>query len=1238
MHLHGYSIFEKKIKDMINEQANVEVRVNDHQALKKVDELTAKLNALAAAKAKANSDGDVKRVRELQKEYNKTNIELTKLQTYTQNVDRAVKNINTATPKELKDTIKAINRELGSGRIARDSKEWDEYISKLRETKAELKSIQDLSKVDATHGAEKSTFVKVTDFTQRIWGAYSMASDAITNVRSWLNKRVQAYAEMEEAEAQVRKYTGMTAEQVKDLNEELKKIDTRTSREQLNALAGDAGRLGITSKEMVLEFVEGADIIKTALGDDLGETAVRDIGKLAQMFGEDKTKGLRGAMLATGSAVNELAQNSSASADYLVDFTARLAGVAQQAGISQANIMGFASALDQNMQQVETSATVFSQLLTKFFQQPAKFARLAGLAVEDFAHLLRTDANQALLQFLQSMQSKGGFDSLAPMFEEMKLNGSRAVGVLSSVATHLDQVTRAQKLANQAYDEGTSVVEEFGVQNDTVQARLEKARKRANDLAVALGEKLLPLVTNGLHLTSNVTKALITVIEFMGKNKAAIITTTSALIALTVAANAYTVKLKLVNTWTKTVTAATAALNAVSKANPWVLAAAGIATLVSWFATAETAAGKTKKAVADMNDEIEKTKKLLGDWDYTSANKDAMIAELEEEEKILDEQVRARRKAAAEQRAINLKRLNDDTRMIRVQREKRKAEIEDEYAEQIKLVMEGERQLTALRGKITKYKSENSTWQRPGDVVNPDPVTTPIGDSDSERQKRIQAAVNAAKAQADAEEAVLMAKYMQGQIDYKQYTAAIEQLQIDHQSRLMEIYDQGSSDYNAALKQRMSLLMKQRENETKAIAEDEKKRLDSELAWIEQEERLNSQQLQDQFTSGKLSLEAYNQARFEAEIRFLQQRQSLYTSDSAEFKKLQQQIDDKIYADRLSKYQEYQQQLEQLREQYQQKTASELMTEEISQLDTLHNYGLLSEEQYQQMRAEIIKRYNEESFQNSMQTAQLMYSQLSSLVSAYSSYVSAASEAETAAIEARYDKEIERAGNNSAKAKKLEEKKQKEVAAVKNKFNRQAMRIEVAQALASTAMAAVNAYASAAKIPVVGFTIAPIAAAAALAAGMLQVATIQKQHQAQQQGYYTGGFTGSGDYRKEAGVVHRGEFVANHEAVANPNLLPVLRLIDYAQRNNSVGSLTAADVSRAVNPMVLTTPAASAAPSTDNTAEAMAVMAAASERMQQTVDRLTQTLDEGIESYVTIDGPRGFDKQYRHWQRLHENK
>ena len=348
----------------------------------------------------------------------------------------------------------------------------------------------------------------MADFFNKWYYSLQTGLDALGGVTTTIRQCVNDYADMEEAMADVQKYTGQTAAQVHDMNEDFKRMDTRTSREQLNALAGAAGRLGITNKEMIEEFVDGADKINVALGDDLGEGAVDKIGKLAHMFGEDDKKGLRGAMLATGSAVNDLAQSSSANAGYIVDFTADLSGVAIQAGMTQTQLMGLASALDQNMQEEATASTVFSQLITKMYQEPARFAALAGEDVKSFTNLLKTDANEALLKFLSAMQSTGGFDKMAPMFKEMKLEGTRAVGVLSSVASHLDQVREAQQVANDAYNQGTSVLNEFNTQNSTVQAGIDKAKKQFLDLSVELGEKLLPLVEHGINAGSMLVKTI----------------------------------------------------------------------------------------------------------------------------------------------------------------------------------------------------------------------------------------------------------------------------------------------------------------------------------------------------------------------------------------------------------------------------------------------------------------------------------------------------------------------------------------------------------------------------------------------------------------------------------------------------------------------------------------------------------------------------------------------------------
>lgn len=449
---------------------------------------------------------------------------------------------------QIDNSVPAIQKKIRE--LTRDVKKMTIGTEEYNKT---VKSISELNSILAEHKrairgvAEENKSLgqrlsSVADFFNKWYYSLQTGLDALGGVTTTIRQCVKDFADMEEAMADVRKYTGQTAEQVHEMNEDFKRMDTRTSREQLNALAGAAGRLGITNQKMIEEFVDGADKINVALGDDLGEGAVDKIGKLAHMFGEDENKGLRGAMLATGSAVNDLAQSSSANAGYIVDFTADLSGVAIQAGMTQAQIMGLASALDQNMQEEATASTVFSQLITKMYQEPARFATLAGEDVKEFTELLKTNANEALLKFLSAMQSTGGFDKMAPLFSEMKLEGTRAVGVLSSVATHLDQVREAQKVAFNAYNEGNSVIEEFNVQNNTVQAGIDKAKKQFLDLSVELGEKLLPLIQKGISTGSMAVKILSTITNFVIAHR-------KALITLSTTIGAYVAGVKLSVLW-----------------------------------------------------------------------------------------------------------------------------------------------------------------------------------------------------------------------------------------------------------------------------------------------------------------------------------------------------------------------------------------------------------------------------------------------------------------------------------------------------------------------------------------------------------------------------------------------------------------------------------------------------------------------------------------------------------------
>ena len=476
--------------------------------------------------------------------------------------------------------------------------EWKEYNKQLQEINVRVKELK------GTANDTRFSLSKMADGFNKYAAMGASVVATLTGVALTARKCVDEYAEMEEAEAQVIKYTGMTKNEVKELNEEFKQMDTRTAREKLNALAGDAGRLGITGKKEVLEFVDAADKINVALGEDLGEDAVKNIGKLAQMFGEDEKLGLRGAMLTTGSAINEVAQNSSAAEAYLVGFTARVAGAANQAKVAQGDILGYASVLDQNMQQQEMAATAFQTLMMKMFQEPAKFAKIAGQSVEDFASLIKKDANEAILRFLDTLHKKGGLDQLAPMFKEMGLDGVRASGVISTMAGKIDDIREAQKLANDAYRDGTSIINEFNVQNNTVQAGLDKAKKAFKDVRIEMGEKLQPVMKYMITTGSLTVKGLSAVISVFSEYKGAILSATTAIAAYTIVVKASTIAAKALEIAHKAAAAATTLFNAATKASPWGLIAGALAAVVSYLTIFRNKTVDVTKSIREMNKEM----------------------------------------------------------------------------------------------------------------------------------------------------------------------------------------------------------------------------------------------------------------------------------------------------------------------------------------------------------------------------------------------------------------------------------------------------------------------------------------------------------------------------------------------------------------------------------------------------------------------------------------------------------
>lgn len=1125
------------------------IRIDNSEAKAKFDETKRQIDAVKAEMAKLRAEG-----KENSAEYKAQKENLDKL-----NAALAVQRIEAGKTalsySELRKAAASLKRQMDNATPG--TEKWKALRADYLLTRQRMKEVE----VQARD--TRFSLSKMADGVNRYAAMGAGVVGALTGVALTARKCVDEYAEMEEAEAQVIKYTGMTRDEVKGLNEEFKEMDTRTAREKLNALAGDAGRLGITGKKDVLEFVDAADKINVALGEDLGDDAVKNIGKLAQMFGEDQKLGLRGAMLATGSAINEVAQNSSAAEAYLVGFTARVAGAANQAKVAQGDILGYASVLDQNMQQQEMAATAFQTLMMKMYQEPAKFAKIAGQSVEDFTSLIKKDANEAILQFLDTLNKKGGLDQLAPMFKEMGLDGVRASGVISTMAGKIDDIRKAQRLANDAYRDGTSIINEFNVQNNTVQAGLDKTKKHFKDVRVELGEKLQPVMKYMITTGGLTVKGLETMISILWKYKGAIVAASAAVAAYTLVVKADTMAKSLWTTITKGATAAASLFNKTLKANPLGLVASVLAGVVSYLAIFKTRTNEATEAQEALNAKMERYETLMGriagiknkadnldllDDDQkqrTRSETEAAISELKDR---MAEEMAIHRKWFQEQKAEKMKWIGDDKSL-------EKAVIgglKHQLQERLKLYGSYAVKKKELEEILAKLPEQ--------EVDNPVPEGNSNGVDDNGLDKELKAREEKLKQAMLVEQNLWKEEYLNRQHTEDEYNQALQDSEMKfllERKALLEAYGKDTSDIQGQIYDKM---IAEAARIDKAKSEAEGKEKQETFAALDSSYKSDQQQIKQAYLDGDIRSEKeYRRKLLEAERDYLEQKRAMqlqYGDDTTA-------VDDKLLDMGLSSQKE---EKDIHREQgFMDMDSASSFSQKNDILQAMYDADLITYEEHQAEKTRIA----EEQEQLREDMARAAFDVIGQAASAASQVVSALQDAEVSKVTRKYDKEIKAAKKAGKDTTKLEEEKEEAINQVKKKYADKQFAASVLQVTASTAVAAMEAYKAMAGIPIVGPALGAIAAAAAIASGAAQIAVAKQQRDEakglKSGGYvdeYVEGYTKNGNPDDVAGVipVHKNEFVANHEGVANPHVRQFLDVFDIAQKNGTIRMLNTTQI------------------------------------------------------------------------------
>lgn len=1346
----------------INDTASIFLRVNSEDAKKKFDEVKAKVADLKNQLKEASKSGDFRQVEELRKQLRPAVREMDGMLLNIGRIDAAMKNLSLQTPKELRRTMQLINAEMNSGAIEVGSKEWKEHEEQLKKVKARYKELMGAQKEVKQSGM---SFKDMLDIGGNVSMIMTTALQMKDNLTDFMRENVNSYIALDAEMANVQKYTGLTREQIELLNKELDKLDTRTSKIKLNQLVEEGGRGGLRSIEELVQYAKAADIINVAL-DELGEGATETIFKLSTIFGDKDKLGVEGSMMAVGSVVNDLSQNMVAQAPYITEYINRLAGVGAMAEMTIPQIAAYGAVLNANGQNVEKSATATSRLLNKMFQEPAKIAQVAGLEISNFTQLVKTDINAAFIMLLEHLNSLGKMDVLAPIFKEMNIQGDGATATLTTLAKNIELVKQKQQEAKAAYEDATSVIKESNVQNTTEEAKLEKKRKKLEEVKVALGEKLLPIMGSFTSTGTMMIKTINALLDVFNNYKVTIISTGSAILV-------YTGYLKAKNLWTeKEITlekikillqekslVVLKKIGTYMKTNPWGIVIVGITAIIGLFIDYNRRLKENKSNIDKQAEAQRKQKKELDDYKkslrdiskQTSDNAKKELSELRQIYKAATDETKSKKeriKAAnalirlypehfsqmnvelillgkaktayenlsnsiiknAKARAAYAKIEENQGQIIELElaRDKKRKELEGIRDDEIKSIVPGALSTKSSHNAQYEYVDKNGQWRYRTDIENikeewekrissklqtfedkitllekanedlskfTDTNTFIESEYTNNNDKGDTDRNNIIKEWREKEEAINKMAYYTGQQTYEEYCTKKNEI-------LIEYYDKLLADTSLKESERLKIEAERAEELHKQQTAADKATLDEKLKALEQQKKEEEDAIVNAYISRdkieKADEQRLREQLFQINQDYLNKKKGLYVEygKNEETAKIEENLEKQSLDEKLRKHKEYIRLLDSMRRQYDKQSIEEREVAELLTIDALYQQKLISEEEYQQKKIAIEEKYKGEerkeayevsdgggwgdktkemyfsisdlidsvtekgklSFEDIGKAAESAWAVAGSALQIYSNYAQAEADLEVTRIEKKYDEQIKAAGKNDKKVKQLEEQRDREIAKVKSKANKKAMKIEIAQALAQTAMAAINAYASAVAIPVVGYILGPIAAAMATAAGMMQIATIRKQHQVQEAGYYSGGFTKKSLNNHEVvGVVHANEFVANASATANPALAPFFSLLDYAQRNNTIGSLTPADVSHALGTgAVVQATKTTAQESRQNSGELLAIAGSLTGN-NEVIKRLNEKLDEGIDAFVILDGERGFEQKYSQYLKMKNN-
>lgn len=393
--------------------------------------------------------------------------------------------------REATDAVTDAETALNNARAA-----LRETEAAIRETSQQLRTAESLW---TAAGKSLTSFSKSCDSISKTTGAIGrvLSTYVTAPVTALGTAAMKSSIEFESAFTGVRKTVDASEEEFARLESSVKQMSTEiaASTTDISEVMAVAGQLGIQTDALedftrvMIDLGNSTDIVAQDAGSTLAKFA--NIMDMDQRLFEN-----------LGSTLVDLGNNYATTESAIMEMSLRLAGAGKQVGLSEAQILGFATALSSVGIEAQMGGSSLSKALIKMEVAAATggealtdFSTVCGLTEDQFRQMWASDPAAVFQKFIEGLarMDDEGISAIA-VLDEIGIAEIRLRDTMLRAVNATELFSNTQATANKAWQENTALATEAGKRYATTESKLINLKNKAMLFAQQIGDDLNPTI------------------------------------------------------------------------------------------------------------------------------------------------------------------------------------------------------------------------------------------------------------------------------------------------------------------------------------------------------------------------------------------------------------------------------------------------------------------------------------------------------------------------------------------------------------------------------------------------------------------------------------------------------------------------------------------------------------------------------------------------------------------------